>query len=118
MRRQLGVSITGFLVICGILVVVSVLAMKVVPAYTEYENIKRDLTEIAHNPDMADASDDDIRDAFTKKASVDDVTSITAQDIDITREPLKLHVKYGVDMPIVANFTLHLNFEVNAKGSK
>lgn len=118
MNRQHGVSLTGFLVVCGILVVVSALAMRVVPVYTEYNTIKRDLTEIANNPDMVSASDGDIRDAFTKKASVDNVTAITAQDIDIEREPLKLHVKYGVDMPIVSNFTLHLNFEVNAKGSK
>lgn len=118
MNRQRGVSLTGFLVVCVILVVVSVLAMKIVPAYTEYDTIKRDLTEIANNPDMANASDEDIRDAFAKKASIDDVTAVSAQDIDIEREPLKLHVKYSVDMPIVSNFTLHLNFEVNAKGSK
>lgn len=119
MNNQRGVSFFGFLVVCGFLIVISILATKLVPAYTEYSNIKRDLTEIANDPDMADASDMEIRDAFAKKASVDDVTAVTAGDIGIERDPLKLHVKYAVDMPIVANFALHLNFEVKAvKGSK
>jgi hypothetical protein len=118
MRRQLGVSLTGFLAVCAILIVIGIFAMKLIPSYTEYSTIKRDLTEIAHNPDMADASDDEIRDAFTKKASIDNVTAITAADIDISRQPLKLHVKYGVDIPVVSNFALHLNFEANAEGSR
>lgn len=118
MKRQRGVSLTGFLAVCAILVVVGIFAMKLIPAYTDYSTIKRDMTEVAHNPGMADASDDEIRDAFTKKASIDDITAITADDIDISRDPLKLHVKYGVDMPIVSNFSLHLNFEVNAEGSR
>ena len=118
MNRQNGVSLTGFLFVCGMLVVVAILAMKIVPAYTEYKDIKTDLQEIARNPDMQDATDDEIRHAFERKAAIDDITAISARDIDITRDPLNLHVKYIVDMPIMSNFSLHLNFEANAKGLK
>ncbi|MHB1300339.1 MAG: DUF4845 domain-containing protein [Burkholderiales bacterium] len=119
MKKQSGITLSGFLMASAIVIVAALLAVKIIPAYTEYESIKRDMTEIVNNPDMADASDLEIRDAFAKKASVDDVTSVTAQDIQIDRDPFQLHVKYVVNVPLVTNFGLHFDFEVKAiKGAK
>ncbi len=119
MKQQLGFSLSGFLTVAAILVVASLLAMKLVPPYTEYSTIQRDMTEIVNDPGMANASGPEIREAFSKKTAVDDVKSVSAEDIEIDREPFQLHVKYGVKIPLAANISVYLDFEAKAvKGSK
>lgn len=119
MKKQGGFSISDFLKTTVVVVVVIVLAVKLVPPYTEYGAIKRDLTEIVNDPDMADASPSEIRSAFAKKALIDDVKSVSADDIMIDRGPFQLRVKYGVKVPLVANVSVYFDFEIKAvKGSK
>lgn len=121
MKWQRGLSLTGFLVTAVALIAAVLLVLKFVPPYTEYDLIKRDLTEIVNNPEMANSAGPEIRDAFAKKASIDEIKSISANDIKIDRDngPFQLGVKYGVKVPLVANVSLWFDFDIKVtrKGS-
>lgn len=114
MNRQRGEGILGVLSMVASAVVVVVLAIKLIPAYTEYSDIKRELSEIARDPDLSNASGPEIRNAFSKKASIDNVSSISASDLEIDRNPFRLHVKYTVKIPVVANYGIYVDYDVTA----
>ena len=52
MKKQRGVSLSGLLIICVILIGIALLGFKLFPPYTEYLSIKKTINEIARNPDI------------------------------------------------------------------
>jgi hypothetical protein len=66
-----------------ILVFGALVTLKVFPTVTEYLAIKRAVVKA-----RADGSDPQtIRNAFDRAAAIDDITSLTGKDLQITREP-------------------------------
>ncbi|NNM81133.1 MAG: DUF4845 domain-containing protein [Burkholderiales bacterium] len=118
MRHQRGASVLGvmFMVACGI--AIAILAFKLIPAFTEYEEIRHELVDTVNDPDLANSSGPEIRQAFSKRAEVGGVTSITANDLDIDNNPLRLHVKYTVKVPLVANVGDYIDFDASAVSGK
>ena len=45
MRRQQGLTLSGLLLICALLIVLALLAFKLFPAYAEYLTVKKALDE-------------------------------------------------------------------------
>ncbi len=86
MKNQKGLSLTTLLLGLIVLALLAVLAMKVGPAYMEYATIKKDVASIIQSGEARSASVADIRKAFDRRAQVDDITAITAQDLDISKE--------------------------------
>lgn len=114
MDRQNGFSFSGFMTAAVVVILLTIPVFKLVPPYIEYNAIKTDMNEIVNDPDMASASGPEIRSAFAKKAIVDGIKSVTAEDLDIDRDPLRLHVKYHVKVPMVANFGVYFDFDIVA----
>lgn len=112
MKRQKGLTLTGLLVACVILGIVGILAIKVVPAYTEYFSIVDQLKAIADDPGMQDASRKDIDDAFSRRADAGYITAIGPSDIDINKSSgkLVLSADYTVRIPLFANISLVIDF--------
>lgn len=96
-----------------ILVLVSIVGLKLVPAYIQDAEINKLFTVIAHDPDMQKASIRDIRDSFSRRASIDGITAITAADIEIdnSADTPVLNANYFVKLPLVANVSLYLDFK-------
>lgn len=109
---QRGLSFWGFLMGAFILVLVSITLLKAVPAYVQDAEIKQILVEIAGDQEMRDASLHDIRESFNKRASVNNITVIQGNDLDIAHDAgsLVLSVNYSVKVPLAANVSLYLEF--------
>jgi hypothetical protein len=109
---QRGLSFSGFLFGAVILVLVSVTGLKLIPAYMQNSQIDNLFTAIANDPEMQNASVRDIKMSFNKRASIDDIKAITADDIEIVKEDgrLVLSASYSVKIPLVANVSLFLDF--------
>jgi len=109
---QRGLSFFGFIVGAFILVMVSITGLKIVPAYMQDAEIKGLFVTIANDPGMQKASLNDIRMSFSKRASIDNITAIKGEDIDIARDAgtLVLSASYPVKIPLVANISLYLEF--------
>lgn len=114
-RRQQGVSLLGVIFWGGLVGIVLILALRIVPVYTEYAAIKRALAEIAQRADPQ-TPPSQLRAEFGKFATIDGFTSVDGRDLVITREEgrTKIEVRYQRLVPLVANVSLAFDFEIAA----
>ena len=110
--KQRGLSFSGFIFGAVILVLAITTGMKLIPAYMQDAKIGNLFTVIANDPEMQKASPRDIRMAFNKRASIDDIRAITAEDIAIEKDGdrLVLSASYPVKIPLAGNVSLYLEF--------
>lgn len=121
--KQSGVTLIGFLVILLVVGFFGFMAMKLVPAYTEYGGVVKAMNGIA-GEGGSDKSLDGIRRDLMYKFSmqyVDDNT-IAPTDITITRNSggaSTLNVSYDKDIPFMYNidFLLHFSKSVPLSGN-
>jgi Domain of unknown function (DUF4845) len=111
-QKQRGLSLSGLLLWSAVLVVGAVLAMKVVPAYTEFALIKKALGAVAKSPESQNSSISQLRAAFDRQATIDNIHVISGKDIEANLEAGQpvLAVSYVVKIPLVANISLSIDF--------
>jgi hypothetical protein len=110
--KQRGLSFSGFLFGAVVLIMVSIVGLKLIPAYMENATIKNLFVTIASDPEMQGATAGAIKMSYSKRASIENVQAITADDIDIEKADgdLVLSASYAVKVPLVANISLYLDF--------
>jgi hypothetical protein len=110
--RQRGVSMVGMIFIAAGVIFVAVLGMKLVPAYVHSAQIAEIFKTIASDPAMRGASTKEIKDSYSKRADINYISDITAEDIDVIKEEgrLSISASYSVKIPLVGNITLVLDF--------
>lgn len=106
--RQRGASLIGLIFIGIIVVALLILGARVVPAVVEYIAIERAVQKIKNEASTVR----DIQTAFERHRTIDDITSITAQDLDITKEGDKIVISYAYQkkIPILDNVSLVIDF--------
>lgn len=110
--QQRGLSFGGFVFGAFLVVLISITGLKLIPAYIQSTEINNVFNIISHDPDMQKASLQEIRNSFSRRASIDNITAIKADDIDISADGdrLVLSASYSVKVPLVANASLYLEF--------
>jgi len=110
--RQRGLGFSGFIFGAFVLVLVVVTGLKMLPPYIQNAEIQNLFDTIANDAEMQGAAARDIRASFTRRVSIDDITAIKAEDIDISSDAGKpvLSASYSVKVPLVANVSLYLDF--------
>ncbi|HYS14484.1 MAG TPA: DUF4845 domain-containing protein [Burkholderiaceae bacterium] len=106
--RQQGLSLIGVLFIGLIVVVLLLLGAKLVPAVVEYIAIERAVQKIKNEGNTVG----DIRSAFERHATIDDIKSISSKDLDITKEGDKVVISYAYtyNIPLMDNVRLVIDF--------
>ncbi|HLY95579.1 MAG: DUF4845 domain-containing protein [Sideroxydans sp.] len=86
--------------------------MKLVPPYLHSAQIAEIFKAIARDPNMQGASINDIKMAYAKRASINYITDVMPEDVEIDKENgrLILSTSYSVKIPIAGNATLLLEF--------
>lgn len=110
---QRGMTFFGFFIFGAIAMVLVVLpALKLLPSYMENKKIEQHFVAIANDPEMQNAGPREIRDAFSKRTSIDDIKAITPEEIEIAKDgnKLVLSASYFVKIPLAANASLYLDF--------
>jgi hypothetical protein len=117
MVKQEGVSLSGFLIVCAVLFAAALLAFKIIPPYIEFLDIKKSMDATARDPTLQDASPLQIRNAYLKRADVDNVRVITGNDIEVAKDGgrLVLSTGYEVRVPLVYNISLLMDFKYSTK---
>jgi Domain of unknown function (DUF4845) len=107
-RRQRGLSIIGLIFIGLIVVGLLSLGFRTVPAVIEYIAIERAVQKITGEG----ATVSEIKAAFDRHATIDDITSIKSSDLDITKEGDRIVVSYAYTkrIPILDNVALVIDF--------
>jgi Tfp pilus assembly major pilin PilA len=112
-NKQAGITMIGFLVVLAVVAFFGYMAMKLVPAYTEYMGVAKAMTQVS-TEGVEGKTLNEIRHNLMYKLDfqyVDDST-IQAQDITIDRSNgTQLHVAYDKDIPFIYNFDFLVHFE-------
>jgi hypothetical protein len=93
--RQVGISFIGLLFVVGVLASVGILGAQAFPTVLEYQAaLKAAQKASAGNTVM------EVRTIFDKAAQIDDIRSITAKDLDISKDGDKVVVKFAYNKEI------------------
>jgi len=112
-QRQRGMSLVGLIFVGLIVVALLALGFKLVPAVVEYIAIERAVQKIRNEGSTVR----DIQAAFDRHATIDDITSISSRDLDITKEGDRIVISYAYQkkIPILDNVSLVIDFSGTTK---
>lgn len=110
-KKQQGISLSGLMIWSFVLILVSIVGMKLIPAYIENATIKRTLLAVATESNLR-TNNQEIRQSFNRRASIDNIKAINGQDIVIDKKSDKvvLSAHYSVKIPLLANISLYIDF--------
>ena len=117
MRRQKGVTLSGFIMVAVVFIFIALLGFRIGPPYVEYFTIKKQLQAIGADPAMRSGNRREIEDAFMKRSMIEDMTSITPKDLVISKEGdgVVISVEYTVCRPVVSNLRACMDFVASSK---
>ena len=106
--RQRGLSLVSLIFVGVIVIILLTIGMKVVPALAEYLAIERAVQKVASEGQTVR----DIRNAFDKYATIDDIKSISGKDLDITKdaEHIVVSYSYSYSVPVLDNVRIVIDF--------
>ncbi|HET6803821.1 MAG TPA: DUF4845 domain-containing protein [Frateuria sp.] len=119
--KQTGITLIGFLVILIVVAFFGYMAMRLVPAYSEYMGVTKAMNQVSTEGADGKSLDEIRRDLLFKMGFqyVDDAT-IQPQDITIDRSNgTQLRVSYDKQIPFIYNidFLLHFDKSVPLQGN-
>lgn len=113
MKFQRGISLNALMIGGVIFGMVALLAMKVLPPWMEYGNTVKAIKGTAADSSLKESSVAQVRAAYGRRADMDDVKSVTPQDIEVTKEggELVITFAYTKKIPLFGNASLVFDFE-------
>lgn len=115
-RNQAGVTAIGIVLILIPIVIVAYLIVKAVPAYIEAYSVGDAVNSLKKEIDLKDKSKEEIYKMIQKRLDVNDIRSVTKDDIKIQKTPTETSVTidYETRIPLFGNAALALRFNKNA----
>jgi Domain of unknown function (DUF4845) len=112
MRKQMGLSLFGMLIVCIVIVFVAIGGFKVLPAYIEYFQIKKAVSGIVQSGEARKSTPPEIRAAFERRRAIDDFEAVTGKDLEITKEGNETFIafSYPKRIPLFANVNIVIDF--------
>ncbi len=93
--KQRGLSFFGIMFVGGFLAVAGVIVAQVVPTMMEYQTIGKVVNKASEGTTVAE-----VHSIFDKAASVDNITSISGKDLEISKEGEKVVVSFSYQREI------------------
>jgi Tfp pilus assembly major pilin PilA len=111
--KQTGITLIGFLVVLMVVSFFGYMAMKLVPAYTEFMGVSKAMSQLATEDGPKSVTQ--VRNDLMKKLDFQYVSddTITPQDITIKRtgNASQLNISYDKRIPFMYNIDFLLHFE-------
>ena len=117
MRRQKGLTLTGMIIAAIVVIMLLLLAFKVAPVYVEYFAIEKQLKSMSLDPKLRNPNRGAIEGAWAARASVDNLTSLTGDQIEVAREgdQVVFSANYSVKVPLFKNIAACFDFAPTSK---
>ena len=112
MRKQQGVTLSGFIIVAVIVIVGLLFGFKIGPAYFEYWSIQKQLKAIAADPAARTGARRDVEAAFAARQVIENIKSVNPTDIQISKEgnEVVLSAEYAVKVPLFGNLSAYMDF--------
>jgi hypothetical protein len=93
--RQVGISFIGLLFVVGVLACVGIIAAEAFPTVVEYQAALKAAQKASSGSTVAE-----VRQIFDKAADIDNISSISGKDLDISKDGDKVVVKFAYNREI------------------
>ena len=115
-RNQAGLTAIGIMLILIPIGFVAFLIVKAVPAYIEAYSVGDAINSLKKDIDLKDKSKEDIYKMIQKRFEVNDIHSVTKDDVKIQKTPTEVSVTvdYEARIPLFSNVALALTFHKSA----
>ncbi|HEY0886293.1 MAG TPA: DUF4845 domain-containing protein [Ramlibacter sp.] len=94
-RNQAGISFIGLLFVIGVLASLAVLGAQAFPTVVEYQAVLKAVQKASAGNTVPE-----VRQIFDKAADIDNISSISGRDLDISKEGDKVIVKFAYNKEI------------------
>ncbi|MFO1363343.1 MAG: DUF4845 domain-containing protein [Burkholderiales bacterium] len=118
-ERQRGLGFAGVLVLLIAIVFVAIVGMKLVPAYIEYFTIKKTVTSMTQSGELRGATVADVRRAFDRHTTIDEITSVRPEDLEITKDGNDIVISFAYEkrVPLFYNISILIDFAGSSQPS-
>ena len=93
--KQRGITFFGLIFVGGVLAVTGVILAQIFPTYVEYQAIQKAVNKSKDGGSVAE-----IRATFDRSAAIDNFTSISGKDLDVTKEGDQVVVSFAYQREI------------------
>ncbi|MES2349474.1 DUF4845 domain-containing protein [Duganella hordei] len=109
LKRQNGISLVGLIIVLAALGFIGVLALKIVPTYTEYRAIQNAIVTAK----ATGGSVIEIQKSFDASATTGYISSITSRDLIIGKENGEMEISFAYEkkIPLVGPASLLLEYQ-------
>jgi len=113
--RQRGISVMGLIAALFIVIILAVFGMKLIPSFIEYRTARNGIEAISREKQGSSVAD--IRKAFEARATIDDITSVKPQDLEITKEGSEVVIAFGYrkEVPLFGGVGLYIDYSAKTK---
>jgi len=111
--QQRGMSMISWAVVLLVVVVLGTAALRMVPAYMEHNTVSSSIKSLMQDSKTALMSPREVRDALSKRFTINQVDVISVNDLVITKEGgiLKISTDYEVREPLFYNVSIVMTFQ-------
>lgn len=112
MRKEQGLTLTGFIISAVIVIFVLLFGFKVGPSYFEYYSIVKQFKALAADPVARSGTRRELEAAFVARATIENITSVGAGDIQVTKDgnDIVLSAEYSTKVPLFGNLSACMDF--------
>lgn len=113
MKYQRGIGMGGLMMGAVVFGFAAVVGMKAVPEWMEYGKIVKAVKATASDSGLKEGTVAQVRAAYQKKAEIDDIKSMPADDLEITKDgsDIVITFSYQKKIPLFSNVSLVFDFE-------
>lgn len=106
-RNELGTSLLGMIFFAGLFVVFGLAILKTTPSLVEYYGITKAVKRVAKAE-----SEKEARESFERARNIDNFSSVSGQDLDISTQDGKMLVTfaYRKEVPLAGPVSLLINY--------
>lgn len=116
-KNQKGMTFIGVVAVVGLVLFIAIVAMKMMPAYIEFMAVKKVIRAMDQDQ-LGTMSKKEIKESFNRRKSIDDIQSITVDDLVITKDESGntiVSVEYQVLKPIMGNVSALIDFKASSE---
>lgn len=108
LNKQAGVSLSGLIGALAVIGVAGIFAMRMVPAYIEYNAIKSAIAKVKETGGTIR----EMQQAFNRHTSINDVEAVRGQDLIFTRDGDEVQISFAYEkrLPLMGNVSLLIDF--------
>lgn len=95
MKKQRGMTFFGLIVTAIVIVFVGLIVVQAIPTYIEYLTIQKAVQKSSTGTTVAE-----VRSIFEKASAIDNISSIKAKDLDVSKQGDRVVVSYAYSREI------------------